>query len=174
MEIKQSKNKLLIPALVGGVVLIAVVLLVVLLAGSGSKKVVKNFGKALEKEKPKLICKSYNKEIIEGKEWDDCEDDVENYFDSHDFKNFTIKSSKEVSKDDLEEISEDFEDDYDVDAKKVKKVVRYKIEYKTRLEDDDKEWEKVTRYFWVAKVNGKWGIIGITRDKEYSFDIDDI
>ena len=171
MDIKQSKNKILIPVLIGGVVLIIVVLAIVLLTGGGSDKVVKNFGKGMEKGKAKLVCDSYSKELLEGEEWDDCEDDVDNYFDNNEIKSFTIKSSKEVSERDLEEIADDLEDDYDIDASKVKKVMRYTIEYKRKAV---KGWEKEKKYFWVAKINGKWGIIGITDDKEYSFNLDNV
>ena len=100
-EIKQSKNKILIPTIIGGVVLIVVILAIVLLAGNGSKKVVNKFAKGLEKQNATKMCAAINSDLLENH---DIDDDCEEYFDEVDikFKNVEIGSAKKMDKDDVE------------------------------------------------------------------------
>ena len=174
MEVKQSKNKLLVPVLIGGVVVIAIVLCAVLLAGSGAKKVAKTFGQGLTQGKASKFCEYFNSEILE-EDWNmsdsDCEDLVENAFDEMEFKSYRY-TAKKVDKDEIEDIADQLEDVYDIDASKVKKVVRFKLTYK-RKESDDSSWEKRTMYMWVAKIKGKWSIVGMTKSKDFATGMED-
>lgn len=154
------------------VVLIVLVILILsglgsLLSGTG-KGTVKQYAKSMVNYDSKKFCKSFSEVVLE-EEYDgldECIEDMDEYFENFEDEDYKIKSyeigeGKKLSDSKLEDLADDLEDDYDIDAKKVKKAYKYKVKFKVEDEDDS---DTLKMEVYVAKINGKWGIVDMETD----------
>ena len=157
-KVKGDKTLMIICSAVAVVI---VVLFIALIAGGtgGSKAVVKKYAKAYIKMDEKKICKMQHKKVIEERfdgELSDCYDKLEESFEylkDNDIKytKYEITSKKVYDKDDVIDMAEDLEEAYDIPAKKVKKIVRYKVKFDAKGKEDDRKAE-----IYAVKISGKW------------------
>lgn len=131
--------------------------------GTGSKKVVNTYAKAMVKFKSKKITKLYHEDYIdymESHSKDDIEDIIEESFEKledkdYRFLSYDIIDKEKYNKNKLEEYAEDLEDLYDIDEDDIKSVVEYTLKFKVD-DDGDKDTKKVEIH--AVKVKGKWYI----------------
>ena len=174
-EVEVKKSKKLLPIILGsvGAVVVLALLITCICLNNNPKKYVKNYFVGYTSGNAKKVCKSINKAVFKAMDYsyEECLDDGEDYLDDVDLEDveITIGNKKVLSKDDIEEIHDDIEDEIDDSFPKISKIVRYRV--KISYEDDDGNEEKETVYVWVAKIKGKWGVIGMNDDKEFVLDV---
>ena len=161
-KVKGDKTLMIICCAVAAVV---VVLFLGLIIGGtgGSKGVAKKYARAYVKMDEKKICKMLHKKVLEERfdgELSDCYDSLEKTFDylkDNDVKytKYEITSKKVYDKDDVVDFADKIEDAYDIPAKKVKKVVRYKVKFDAKGKENDQKTE-----IYVVKIGGKWYVMG--------------
>ena len=66
-----------------------------------------------------------------------------------------ILNTKLQVKNDVVDFADNIEDAYDIPAKKVKKVVRYKVKFDAKGKENDLKEE-----IYVVKIGGKWYVMG--------------
>ena len=174
-EVEVKKSKKLLPIILGsvGAVVVLALLITCICLNTGPKKMVKNYFSGYTSGNAKKVCKSLNKEILKAMDYsyEECIDDGEDYLEDAELEDveISIGNKKVLSKDSVEEIHDQIEDEIDDDFHKISKVIRYRV--KLSYEDDEGEEHKETMYVWVAKIKGKWGIIGMNDEKEYALDV---
>ena len=164
-KVKGDKNLLIACCVCAFVVL---VILCSCIFCDGSKGAAKDMSKALVKLNAKKFCKTINKDIVNevydgvdecidkiGESWEETDEDDKP-------SKYKFISDKKLKKDDVEDIAEKLED-FGIDEDRVKKVVRYKVSFDAKGNDNDMDL-----YIYTAKIKGHWSVIGITPSKEYS------
>lgn len=159
---KASMKKL---GIIGVAVLLVVVILFSLIGGiftGGPEKVIKNFFKNYEKNKPNSVIALFP-DFMENDVDGEVEDDMDNFFDyiEDEYDTTKVKITYEIEdeeeiddEDDLEEFADLLADEYDgVKESKVKGIIWYEIDVKVKC---DGETEKVTLELCLIKYGSKW------------------
>ncbi len=167
------KNKTLIGAVAGALVVVILAIIFIPMIFSGYKKAIDNYldvsFKGQLKKIEKLAPKEYWEyledeeeidldEIIDEleEEWEGQEELLEDTYGKRVKATYKVTKKKEVSKKVLKGIAEAIEDEYDIDSKKVKKVYELKVKLTVKgSEDEDTDTSKLN----VAKIGGSWYII---------------
>ena len=149
--------------IIGGLVAVVVIIIAILasLIGSGWKKPIKNYIKALNKCDGDLYEEVYP-DFMKTKKSDsdlkdDKKEDEKDYGDNVKYSVKILKKTK-ISKDELKDVEEYVEKKYDTSTE-IKKGYKVKVETKVKGKED---YDYSTSTIYVYKVDGKWKRIPVS------------